>query len=57
MFLSVLKMDAELADVVLPVCGVVAQECANQIIYNSNNPKEKKEKCEGCEIGLQGDIF
>jgi len=38
--LSVAKMEPELADVVLSVCGVLAQECANQII--SNRKKKRK---------------
>ncbi|KAL4130637.1 hypothetical protein QTP88_008057 [Uroleucon formosanum] len=33
-------MEPELADVVLSVCGVLAQECANQII--SNRKKKRK---------------
>jgi hypothetical protein len=46
-------MEPELADAELSVCGVLAQECANQII---SNRKKKNEKY-GCEIGLLGEIF
>jgi hypothetical protein len=45
-------MEPELVDVVLSVCGILIQECANQIISN-----RKKKKKYGCEIGLLGEIF